>query len=1062
MDPSAPSTRTTVITPGTPPADGGTVVQITPPHAPPRPHDPTLPHVPGFEVRAEVARGGMGVVYLAHDPTFGRDVAVKVMHDGQNAERFVVEARVTAVLVHPGVPPVHALGTVADGRPFLAMKFVTGRTLADELRGPRGADLTWALGAFERVCQTVGFAHARGIVHRDLKPANVMVGEFGEVQVMDWGLARAFGGSPRVAGEADGTEPAPPAVAGAPSAETSAGAVVGTPAYMAPEQARGEPVGARADVFALGGILAVALTGRPPFVGRGVSDTVARAARGELAECFAALDACAAEPELCALARRCLSADPAERYADGAAVAGAVAEYRAGVRERLRRAERDRAAAEARALEEANTRREAEARALEQRNKRRAQVGFLAALALLVAAVGAFALWQQAQESDRRAERARLEGERDTEARTKAEQARAGARASIKLAVELRPQFKFKEARAALGQARPLATAGAPELLADVERAERELALAETLDGIRSRKWAWLPAADGGGEFDTRRAPGEYRRALAEFGTDPLALDPDEVARRIASTGARSELLAALDDWALYEPDTAHRDRLLEVARRADPNPWTDRLRDPRAWIDPVALERLRGDLDMDRVPAARVVVLAELLRRNSVDPAALLTQAHARFPEEFELAAALGRRKLADATGHASGPLQAARSLRPENRVTWLNLGAALAREGDIDGAVAITRQLIARDDTDYEAHTNLGYCFTMKGDLAAAEAELRRAVELAPENALPLMNLGSVYARRGEFEKAVAHFRLAIERNERSAGAHSGLGAALTKLGAYDEAIRACERAIALNPDLEAARLNLGMAHMSNRDHPKAVTVLRAAVARWPNSAQALTRLGVAELRADNREAAIVACLRATRADPTYAPAYAHLGNALADAERYGEAVAACARAVELDPKFPDTYFAMGMAFEGLKQPDKALDAYRLAVRYDRTHAAAYTNLGALLLEKGQTDEALAAYRAAVNASPTFAKAHLGLGGILFDEKRYREAVEPLRAAVKYDPTSATGHGFLGLALKFQGDLVGAREHLGIAAQLDKKTWGAQFALVPKPQVAPEPRAK
>ena len=138
----------------------------------------------------------MGVVYAASDPTFDREVAVKVMHPGQDAGRFVVEAKVTAQLPHPGVPPVTPSGRSQNGAPFLAMKLIRGRTLSQELKASnRDADLLRLLGIFEHVCLTVGFAHSRGVVHRDLKPANVMVGSFGEVLVMDWGLAKETWGA---------------------------------------------------------------------------------------------------------------------------------------------------------------------------------------------------------------------------------------------------------------------------------------------------------------------------------------------------------------------------------------------------------------------------------------------------------------------------------------------------------------------------------------------------------------------------------------------------------------------------------------------------------------------------------------------------------------------------------------------------------------------------------------------------------------------------------------------------------------------------------------------------
>ena len=148
-----------------------------------------LPAVPGYRVLREIARGGMGRVLAAHDLTLDRDVALKILLPGANADRFVRESKITARLPHPGIPPVHALGTLDDGSPFLAMKLIAGQTLADEMKT---ADRPRLLQAFTQVCQAVGFAHSRNVIHRDLKPANVMVGAFGEVQVMDWGLAKVL------------------------------------------------------------------------------------------------------------------------------------------------------------------------------------------------------------------------------------------------------------------------------------------------------------------------------------------------------------------------------------------------------------------------------------------------------------------------------------------------------------------------------------------------------------------------------------------------------------------------------------------------------------------------------------------------------------------------------------------------------------------------------------------------------------------------------------------------------------------------------------------------------
>jgi serine/threonine protein kinase len=223
------------------------------------------PEVPGgrYQIGPVLGQGGMGTVYRAHDRALDRAVALKVLRpdigEQEAAGRFGREARILARLDHPGVVPVHDLGTLADGRVFYVMKLVQGRPLGEELRGAPLAD---ALRLFLRVCETVSFAHVRGVVHRDLKPSNIMVGAFGEVLVLDWGIARLLPSAVRdeVGVESsspdDGMHPWPLAAPGA-EPRTDPGTVLGTPGFMAPEQAEGrtDATGPAADVFSLGAIL---------------------------------------------------------------------------------------------------------------------------------------------------------------------------------------------------------------------------------------------------------------------------------------------------------------------------------------------------------------------------------------------------------------------------------------------------------------------------------------------------------------------------------------------------------------------------------------------------------------------------------------------------------------------------------------------------------------------------------------------------------------------------------------------------------------------------------------
>jgi len=359
--------------------------------APTPPTADVLPTAAGrYTLGAEIARGGMAAVGRAVDTVFGRDVAVKVLladpaERPHLAQRFLEEARITGLLQHPGVPPVHDLGALPDGRPFLAMQLIEGHTFAELLKERRAGeasghgsanDLPLFLRVFEQVCQTVAFAHSKGIIHRDLKPANVMVGAFGEVQVMDWGLAKS-----KDEGRRRKDEEKPGASSDSsfllplsslflpPSSLTQAGSILGTPSYMPPEQARGEidRIDARADVFTLGGILCEVLTGKPPFTGANAAEVLAQAQAGRVGGTFSRLEACGADAELVRMAKQYLAPEAHERPADAGEVARAAAAHRSGVEERLRQAEVERAAATAKAVE--------------QRKRRRIQVVFGEAIA---------------------------------------------------------------------------------------------------------------------------------------------------------------------------------------------------------------------------------------------------------------------------------------------------------------------------------------------------------------------------------------------------------------------------------------------------------------------------------------------------------------------------------------------------------------------------------------------------------------------------------------------------------------------------------------------------------
>jgi len=287
-----------------------------------------------YELAETIGKGGMGEVWACRDWRLGRDIALKRMHGqpgGDLAARFVNEARVQGQLEHPGVVPVYDAGVTPDGLPFFTMKRVRGKTLRQVFRALAEGDpstvaeqpLHKLLAVFASLCLTIDFAHARGVIHRDLKPENIMLGDFGEVYVLDWGIAKGSG-DPDVA--------TPPMQSRAFA--TSAGAVVGTPGYGSPEQMRGELdlVDARTDVYALGAILFEMLTGKRLHPGDDLQ-RIESALRG--ADARASLRAPDREvpPELEAICVRATAQRREDRFATVRSLHDAVDVYLAGDRD---------------------------------------------------------------------------------------------------------------------------------------------------------------------------------------------------------------------------------------------------------------------------------------------------------------------------------------------------------------------------------------------------------------------------------------------------------------------------------------------------------------------------------------------------------------------------------------------------------------------------------------------------------------------------------------------------------------------------------------------------------
>ena len=718
----------------------------------------------------------MGIVYRARDNSLGRDVAVKVLRERYHADslvgwRFLDEARITAQLQHPAIPPVFEVGQLADGRPYLAMKLIKGRTLEELLneRSSPVADRGRFLSVFQQVCQAVGYAHSRRILHRDLKTANVMVGAFGEVQVMDWGLAKLVQPGGRVATEpAAATETTCGTIIETTrerDSATHAGSLLGTPAFMSPEQAGGEVdrLDERTDVFGLGAILCVILSGHPPYVGKSVEEVRLMAIRSTLAEAHARLDQCGADAKLVELCRQCLAADPDSRPRDAGVLAGALAQYLTGVEERARRAEVELAAAETKAVE--------------QRKRRRIQLALAATVLVILGLVGFGLWWQERALATAASERTA----RESRVSAGVAEALYEVRERVKEAWQ---QVDFPDrmqhaTEAALRRGDDFASDGAPDDISrDLASAHRELdelsRHTRLVQDLNSEAHQYAEAATGQGWSEPDRVLDRIMvEALGRFGLDPLNDPIDEVADTIVASRFRDVLLNALRGWHWH----THKDRLEQVVRVASQKSGgtiarIQQLHD--AWDVPgmVAFASSPEGLNLGR----RDIGMIFLDLRDAREFAACRTLLRAvteRYPHDewvhFDLAGiclAMSPPEYAEALRHSS----AAALLQPDSAAFRLRLGD----------------------------------CYAGFGSYPQALAAYRKAIELGHGAVVGYLRIGDLLAKQKDWDGAVAAMREAIGLQPSDAQAYSKLALFLRDAGRYAEGLKVMTDAIREQPEL------------------------------------------------------------------------------------------------------------------------------------------------------------------------------------------------------------------------------------------------------------------
>jgi serine/threonine-protein kinase len=709
-----------------------------------------MPQVPGYEVEAVLGRGGMGVVYKARDLALKRAVALKMLaaghpHPAERA-RLRAEAEAVARLQHPNIVQIHEVGE-ADGRPFIALEFVAGGSLDERLAGrplpPRDAARLVAA-----LAEAMHLAHSRNLVHRDLKPGNVLLaGEAGtpvgqcQPKVTDFGLVRQL--------DAD-------------SGQTFDGLVIGTPSYMAPEQAEGRArsAGPAADVYALGAILYECLTGRPPFDGATPQETLVQVRTREPVAPSALRRGVPRDLETICL--KCLRKEPERRYSSAQELADDLHRFLDGKPVRARPV----------GLWE---------RAAKWARRRPAVAALMAGSLLLVMALVGGGLWLERQLAQRR----------------------QAVEADLEEVAGQLEQARWTAARAALERAEARLGGGGPgDLRRRLDQARHDLDLVVQLDDIHLKRVGSVE------EMDVASTPTDadrdYEAAFRDAGLGQVQDGPASVAARVRGSAVHEALVAALDDWAVSVTDKDRRSWLLEVARRADPDPegWRDRARDPKAWEDAAMLAQLAETAPVAGPSVQLLLAVGERWHANGGYHTVYLRRVQREHPADFWVNFTLANALKYRGPGEAISYFRVALAIRPEAAIVSHNLGDVLKFQGWLDEALDYYRKALALDPGNAKAQTGLGNLLKDMGRLDEALAYFKQAVHDDPRNVWAYVNLGKALTHTGRLDEAADSYQQALAIDPRNPAARDGLRSVLLRQGRGEEGRAAWRKALEADP--------------------------------------------------------------------------------------------------------------------------------------------------------------------------------------------------------------------------------------------------------------------
>ena len=906
-------------------------------------HDPAKQF--GKYVRTEkLGAGGMGEVWKALDTELNRWVALKFHKDDDPSSnaRFQREARTAASLSHSGIAAIHEVGEV-DGRHYIAMQYVQGRTMT---AFPR-KDRRLLVRLFRDAARALDHAHRHGVIHRDLKPDNLMVEEREDgwhVVILDFGLARTIEGGEKL---------------------SQSGEVYGTAAYMSPEQARGEHLDERADVYSLGASMYETMTGRPPFRGANLLELIRKVGAD------APTNPRKLNPrihrDLETIILKCLEKDPDRRYGNARELAEDLDRFLNS--------------------DPILARPPSTLYRLKMTLSKRKAVAITAAAGLI--GIGIVA--------------ALLLGGQD---RQKAAREKAGTHVDLaRLKTDQIDQLlKIDEDRK-----REI------DLLGDAARSELKTAI----EAFPEHEDAWYELG--------RLYELVYDNAKAqEYFTRAIQLAPRQtksyLGRASINLNTYENMMHARGGGGGVRPETEASKKLLGQILQD-----LEKIRSISTEVP--HLKYAQGLILFAKGKYAEAADrLGEFLAVAPGDPDAWVWRGHAQgHIDAFEKAIESLTRGLAlrprmswayclrgkaycdwDRYDEAIADYDRALKLSPKDAVSFMNRGNARHLKGQHDEALVDYNKAIELSPSFADAYNGRGMAKSSKGQHDDAIADFAKAAGLDPTSPRPHFNLGNTYRRLERYQDAVAAYAKAIELDPNDSKSWDGRGSALTGLGRYDDALADHDKAIDLNPRNAGAWHNRGLAKSRKRLYAEAISDYNRALELDPKMPNAWGNRSITLKLLGRLEEALSDVNKAIELEPNDFKNHVNRGVIRSDLGQDEEAIVDYTNALKLEPKDDVAWMDRAVAKFRLERFDEALEDMGKAIEAAPTSALAYAARASIRRDLGMIDEAMADCVKALQLDPKSPEAHINMGTVLSEKGQYDEALEHYKKAIEFDPFS------------------------------------------------------